>query len=467
MSTSSVGLTGTTNSNASTLFNGTSRFSADFQNVISRAVAIASLPIQQLQDEVSVLQGQSSELGTLSTDFTNLQSTINQLETATSSGLLAGTSSDTTVAQPTIASGAQAGTYTLEVTDLGSYSNTLSQAGSTPVTDPSTQDISGSSSFTLTVNGTATTITPSSGTLDSLVSAINSNAALGVQASIVNLGSSSSPDYRLSLQSTELGPDSIQLNDGTSDLLTTIATGSPATYLVDGVQTPITSTSRTITLAPGVTVDLVGQNDSGDSTTITVAPNTNSIQNALSSFVNAYNSAFGELQNNVGKAGGPLQGDSVVYELTNALQSLGNFASGSGGINSLASLGITYSQTGQLSFDASTFSSATASQIEGLTNFLGDTSTGGFLQFANNALTGILDPTTGLIPNATSSTQSQITSDNTLISNQQEQVSTLQTNLTAQLSASDALVASLEQNYDLIQGLFQAQQNNVTEAANG
>jgi flagellar hook-associated protein 2 len=466
MSTSSVGLTGATSSGSSTIFNGNSRFSADFQNEITQDVAIASLPIQQLQDEVSTLQGKSGELGTLSADFTNLQSTVQQLETATSGGLVAASSSDTTIAQPTLATGAQPGTYTLEVTSLGSSTNTLSQAGSTPVSDPSTQNISASSSFTLTVNGTATTISPSSDTLDGLVSAINSNSALGVQASIVNLGSSSSPDYRLSLQSTELGPDSIQLNDGNSDLLTNISPGSLATYQVDGVLTPISSTSRTITLAPGLTVNLVGQNASGDSTTITVAPNTNSIQNALSSFVASYNSVYAELQNNVGQAGGALQGDSTVYELTNALQGLGSYTSGSGGINSLASLGITYSKTGQLSLDASAFSSATGNQIEDLTNFLGDTSTGGFLQFANNQLTSVLDPITGLIPNATSSIQSQVTSNNNLISTEEQHVSTLQSNLTAQLSASDALVASLEQNYNLVSGLFQAEQNNVTAAAN-
>jgi flagellar hook-associated protein 2 len=462
MATSSVGLTGTTNSNGSTLFNGTSRFSSDFENVISQDVAIASLPYQQLQNEVSTLQGQSGELSTLTGDFNSLQSAVQQLQTVTSGGLLGATSSDTTIAQPTIAAGAVPGTYSLLVTGLGSYTNTVSQAGATPVTDPSSQNISGSSSFTLTVNGTATTITPSSNTLNGLVSSINSNSALGVQASIVNLGSSASPDYRLSLQSTELGPDTIQLNDGTSDLLSNVSPGAYATYQVDGVTPDITSTSRNITLAPGLTVDLTGQSASSSPTTITVAPNTSSIQSALNNLVNTYNTAYAELQNNVGKSGGALQGSSIVYELTNALQSLGGYSSGSGGINSLASLGVTYTQTGQLSFDASAFNTAASGQVQSLTDFLGDTSSGGFLQFANNTLTSVTDPTTGLIPNASSSLQSQISSDNTQITNDQQQVSDLQTSLTAQLSASDALVASLEQNYNLVSGLFQAEQNNVT-----
>jgi len=463
MSTSSVGLTGTTESNGSTIFNGTSRYSADFQNVISTDVALASLPMEQLQNETSVLQGQTSELATIQGLFAGVQSSIQQLETATTTGTVAASSSDTTIAQPTISATAQAGTYTLNVSSLGSYENTLSQAGSPPVADPSSENISSSSSFTLTVNGTATTITPATNTLDGLVSAINSNSALGVQASIVNLGSSSSPDYRLTVQSNDLGAESIQLNDGTNDLLSEISPGSPATYQIDGVQTDITSNSRTITLAPGLTVDLVGQSASStSSTTVTVSPDTSNIQSSLSSFVNSFNSVVDELDKNVGQGGGALQGDSLVYQLTDALQSIGNYSGGSGSISSLAAIGITFDKTGHISLDPTAFSSATANQIQSLTSFLGDTSAGGFLGFAQNQLTSVLDPTTGLIPNETTNLQNQITSDNNSISADQANISTLQTNLQAQLSASDALVASLEQNYTLVSGLFQAQQNEVT-----
>jgi flagellar hook-associated protein 2 len=467
MSTSSLGLTGTTASNGSTLFNGTSRFSADFQNVINQSVALASLPIQQLQNETSALQGQSSEIASLSGLFSSVQSSIQQLESAVTSGTLVASSSDNTIAQPTVGAGAQPGTYTLNVSSLGAFTNTISQAGSTPVTDPSTQSISTSSSFSLTINGNSTTITPADNTLDGLVSAINSTSGLNVQASIVNLGSSSSPDYRLTLQGTQLNADDIQLNDGSNDLLTQISPGSPATYQVDGVDNTISSSSRNITLAPGVTVNLVGQNTSDSSTTITVAPNTNSIQSSLSSFVSSFNSVVDELDRNVGQSGGALQGNSLVYQLTNSLQNLGNYAGGSGNISSLASLGLSFDKTGHISLDSTAFNSATSNQIQNLKAFLGDTSTGGFLQFAQNQLASVLDTTTGLLPNATSSIQAQIKTDNGLITTDENRVTTLQTNLQAQLSASDALVASLEQNYSLVSGLFQAQQNNVTAESLG
>jgi len=153
--------------------------------------------------------------------------------------------------------------------------------------------------------------------------------------------------------------------------------------------------------------------------------------------------------------------------LTNSLQGLGSYAGGSGSVSSLASLGISFDKTGHLSLDSTVFNTATANNIQNLTAFLGDTATGGFLQFAQNQLNGVLDTTTGLIPGASSSIQSQITTDNKLIATDQARVTTLQANLQSQLSASDALVASLEQSYSLVAGLFLAQQNNVTAESLG
>ena len=462
MSTSSTGISSTTTSSSSTIFNGTSRFSSDFQNIITREVAIANLPIQQLQAENTTLTGQTTELTTLGTQFSGIQTAIQQLQAAVASGSLGASSSDTSVAQPTVGAGARAGTFTLLVNNIGSSTNTLSNFGATAVTDPSTQSISSAKSFTLTVNGAATTITPSSNSLNSLVSSINSNSALGVQASIVNLGSSSSPDYRLSLQSNQLGADSIQLNDGSSDLLFTVSPGVLASYQLDGIAPPITSNSRTITVSPGLSVTLLAKSAAGSPATINVVPDTSAIQSALTQCVSAFNSTSTELVKNTGTAGGVLQSQSVVFELSNALQSLGSYSSKSSGISTLTDLGITFDQKGELSFDSTAFASATSNQIQSLSTFLGTSTTGGFLQYATNALSGITDSTSGIIASDSLSTQTEINNTNAAILAAQAKVATLQTNLTNQIAASDALVASLEQSYNLIQGLFLAQRSNVS-----
>ena len=98
---------------------------------------------------------------------------------------------------------------------------------------------------------------------------------------MVNVGSSSAPDYRLSLQSTKLSADIIHLDGGLGDMLDLLATGANASYKVNGLTTAITSDSRTVTLAPGVTAQLLQPSTPGDATTITVSLNSDGIRTAL------------------------------------------------------------------------------------------------------------------------------------------------------------------------------------------
>src|SRR5436190_1920950 len=102
--------------------------------------------------------------------------------------------SDNKIVSAGVGAAATAGTYTIEVTDLGSSTRTLSAGGLQTVADPFQQNISSASSFTLTVNGTDYAITPAANTLSELAKAINRTTGANVQASLVNVGPSSSPD---------------------------------------------------------------------------------------------------------------------------------------------------------------------------------------------------------------------------------------------------------------------------------
>ena len=247
----------------------------------------------------------------------------------------------------------------------------------------------------------------------------------------------------MAITSNNLGPDTIQLSDSSgNNLLNTLSTGADAEYKVNGIATDIQSTSSQVTLAPGLTVDLLAQSSSP--VTITVTNSTSGLTNALSGFVSAYNTAVTGLQKNEGQNGGALQGDSLIYTLTNTLNQIAEFASGSGSVLSLADLGVTLQQNGQLSFDQGVaLSSANASDVQ---QFLGSVGSSGFLQAANNELTSVTDPTNGLIAGDFNAVQAfKITNDNTQISNDQSNISQLQTNLTAQLSQADAAIATLRQ----------------------
>ena len=152
--------------------------------------------------------------------------------------------------------------------------------------------------------------------MNSLVTAINANASLNVQASIVNIGPSGSPDYRLSLQSVKLGANTIQLSDGAAPLLDTLSTGSLATYKVNGLATSITSDSRTITLAPGVAINLQQQSPSGVASTITITKSTTATSNALTAFAVAYNASVAEVDKSRGTTAGSLAGNSLLSTLS-------------------------------------------------------------------------------------------------------------------------------------------------------
>jgi flagellar hook-associated protein 2 len=430
-------------------FNGSSTYASSFQQVIQRAVGIASLPMQILQGDVTELTSKQQATSALGGSFQLVQTALTAIGTA-SSGSPAAQVTGTGVSADT-STGALPGTYSIQVDDIGSSTVSLSKDGQTTVTDPSVDNISSASSFTLTVNGVDHTLTPSGTSLSSLVTAINA-ADDGVQATIINVGTNTTPDYRLSLTSDNLGADTIQLNDGTNDLLDTLSTGSDALYKVNGSLTQLHSNSRDITLSPGLTVHLQGQTTSP--ATITVSTSFSGLQNAISNLVSTFNAAVTAVQKNEGQSGGALSGDSLVYTLVNALNGLAETNSGGGAVTSLADLGVTLQQNGQLQFDSTVFTAANTTDIQ---QFLGSTTTdNSFLKLANDALDTVTDVTDGLIANSFNAFQTQITSKNTLIANDQLRVDQLQQNLQAQLSKADAAIATLESQKTYFQELFTA-----------
>ena len=150
-----------------------------------------------------------------------------------------------------------------------------------------------------------------------------------------------------------------------------------------------------------------------------------------------------------------------MSQLSQALQNLTNYT-GTASIESMADLGLTFSQTGVLSFDPTVLTASAANNLQGVTNFLGSATGGGFLQAATNIMSSVMDSTTGTIPVEQTAITTQITSDNSKITSDQTQVNTLQTNLTNQMDSADALIAEMQQQYTYTTGLFAAMTANQT-----
>jgi flagellar hook-associated protein 2 len=434
-------------------FAGVSKFATSLQQVLTRAVGIASLPLGLDEAKLTTLNTTQSDVQGLDTAFKTLLGSVASLQRAVTSGLLTTSLSDSSTVTATVGTGATAGSYTIAVNSLGAFSTALSNGGATAISDPTALGISTDTSLTLSVGTTTTTITPASNSLQDLVSAINTQAAGQVQANLVNVGSNSSPDYRISLQAVKLGTDAIDLTDSSGDLISTSTSGTLASYQIDGLAAPVASDSRTVTLSPGLTINLIGESAAGKSTTVTVANNPAALASAFSSFAGNYNAALDVLSQYHGQNGGALEGSSLVQSLTGVLAQIGTIGTGSPS-GSLANFGITVDQTGALSVDTSAFTAAANANFSTLLSTLGGTTSGGFLQATTNLLNGVEDATTGTLKVEQGSLAGQITDQQTLIASEQSRVNQLQTNLTRQIAAADSAIAGLEGQVSFVTGLF-------------
>lgn len=455
-STASSSATASTDSDAPT-FNGTSQYAQDLQNALTRAVQIASMPITQLNNQESLLTEQQAAYQSLQGKMADVETAVEGIVTAMGSSSYSANNSNPAAATAVITTGALEGSYVLNVTNPGSFTTAMSNGGLTTVTDPTSQNLYTGASFTLSVNGVDTAINLTTSSLNAMATAIN-QANAGVQATVIDIGSSSAPDYRLSLQSTatENVPISLTASDNTS-LVTVQTQGAEASYQVNG-QPPagISSTSQNVTIAPGIQATLLA----AGSTTMTVSRSDSALSTALGTLVTAYNDAMTELAQYHGQNGGVLEGQSEVYDIESTLRNLVDYTGGAGTATSLTALGLSFDDTGQLSFDSSALDAANMSDVS---TFFGDGTGPGFIQNASNQLSSIDDPASGSLTASLSSISTEMTNTQTEIANDQQQVTTLQDSLTTQMATADANIAMLEQQSTYFTDLFEAMKEDSTD----
>jgi flagellar hook-associated protein 2 len=152
-----------------------------------------------------------------------------------------------------------------------------------------------------------------------------------------------------------------------------------------------------------------------------------------------------------------LAGQSLVYELQDALSKIAQSTGSSGSVQDLSDLGLTLGSDGSLTFDSSQFSAQSAAGIQ---QFLGGLTSGGFLQSANNILNTLTDATTGTLADEYNNVGTEITSDQSEISSDQNRVNLIQANLSEQLSQADAAIEVLQEQNTYYTNLFQTENAN-------
>jgi flagellar hook-associated protein 2 len=440
-------------SDSSTIFSGSSRYAADFQQVIQRAVNIASLPLRQIQQQQTKLSAEAEALSTLSGKFDSLRGALVGLDQGRER-FLEVNSTDSGVARLSVETGASVSSFSLEVITPGAFSSAMNRTGLPVVVDPASDSITAATELTLSVNGVTCTVRPSAGTLNALAQAVNA-ANAGVNATIINLGSPGSPNYQLAIRAAKLGSVTISLTDPSGELLTPLATGTMAQYRLNGMPAEaIQSDSRSVILAAGVRAELSG----AGTTEIEVSASSTAWKDSLAALVTAYNAAVDETDKHRGKQGGALSGQAIPLSISSALRQLLGFQ-GSGAIQQLADLGIAVNQYGKLEFDTDVFDTLISSRPGDVAAFLGTEEGDGFLGSAVGILDSLNGLQGGLLTTAREGVQQQLSEQDSRVSSETDRITRLQQSLQEQMAAADAIVAMLEQQVLLIKGMFQSMQN--------
>lgn len=434
------------------------------------------------KNQLTSLQNKDSALSSLGTQLSTLSSDLQALTDF--NGTMAyktGSSSDTSVLSLSSASAsAAAGTHTITVQNLAQTSSaaTDSVGASDVLTGGITFKVGTGDWQTVNVGDNST-----ADTLSGLASAINS-ANLGVTANVLT---NADGTVRLSLVSQTSGAagqitianssnnssspttlaDSTTADANTGLGLTTIQDGKDATMTVDGVSN-VTSSSNVVTNAiPGVTFQLLStgttnSDGSAESVQVIIGNDTSSIESAISTFVNDFNTTIKAINAQEGKDSSgnsePLYGTAVLAELQQGLLSAVSSSYGSNSINSLISLGITASANadGTLTLDASTLDNALNTSFNQVVSFFQDT--GNFGSTFTQTLDGLGNnsATNGAISLALSEDSNQETTLNNDISHQESLISTQKTSLTAELNSANEILQAIPQQIQEINEMYSA-----------
>jgi len=436
-------------------FSGVSSYSADFQKILERTVAIASQPISALQREQTRIFQQKSLATGLQSVIGGLASAISSLGELGTSKALGGTSSNTAKVSVGTVTATSPASYTIsEITSVARAAS----ATSSGFPNGATTAVSTTGTVKFSFNGTDHTLVLGTGenNLTGLRDKINALGA-GVTASILTTGTGANP-YYLSVTSNTSGEKPIALVDDPSgaatNLIASSDNGGNAAFKVNGVA--VSKSSNLINdVVSGVTFTIVSTTAALETVSLSLASNRSTLSSRLQNFVAAYNDVLATTDAQIGEAAGLLTGDTLVREAKEALRAVTGYE-GVGAINALSQLGVGFGSDGKATFDATAFSVLSDSDIQNGFSFLGSTSTGfGALK---SRLSQLSDPVTGLIALQNSKYDESDKRISNRVEELTERLAALQRSTAARLQTVDALLGSLQSQQTIIEASYKSLQ---------
>lgn len=428
-------------------FTGVSKFSSDFQTILNRTVAIASQPVQLLQNQQKDLLQQKLLVSNLSGGVAGLATAVENLGQTAKGRALAASSSDTSKVTATNVSLAAPATFT--ISNITSVAKSAAETSVSGYADTNAAAVSSTGAVKLVVGSQEYSIDiSSSNNLTALRNAINASGA-PVTASVLTTGNGATP-YYLSITANETGATTLELRDdpagANTNLLTANNQGANSVFELNGVAVS-KKTTFINDVVPGLTLDIKATTTGAETVTVAVDSNRSALASDLDAFVSAYNNVRQMVNDQIGQSAGLLSGDFLVREVQTRLRGLTNFA-GSGAIKGLADLGVEFSTTGEASFDGTALKNLSASGLAEAFEFLG-TPTSGFGGLSKS-LTDISDSVIGMARiqlDKYDETDKRLT---TQIAEQTTRISALQLSMASRLQMADSLLASLESQQNVL-----------------
>lgn len=318
--------------------------------------------------------------------------------------------------------GASSGSYDVAVVQLAQVQKTVSSGFS------SQTDALGSGTFT--IGDQVITLDDSNNSLSGLSEAINAlSETTGVHASIINDGKDSN-SYHLVLTGQDAttsftASSSLLDGDGASLTLTNTRSAQQAIIQVDGIE--VVSDSNTISGAvTGVTLHLndvsevTSVDEEGDpvyaTTLMTVAPDTATLKEKISTFVTSYNEIMDWISAGYDEFGAArpteeeiedgaedilsdvVRGDSTVNSVKRQLQNmLSSTVSTSGSFRVLSQLGVSTQKDGSINLNENTLDDALESNFDDVVSLLaGEGSEPGVMKNFNTVLLQLTGASSGM-----------------------------------------------------------------------
>lgn len=411
----------------------------DTAAMINKLMEFERLPYDRLDKRKTNLGAERNIFQTINLKLSALQNSVSDLQLNSNFNLVSGVSSDEGVLKAIASEGASTGEFNVVV-------NTIAQShaiksGAVTIADASlknqtfTIDRAGKPQISIDTS-VATAGSTNGEILEYIKNQINSQDT-GLSASVISV---SDTEKVLLLSSKETGTaNKMKLAGGTGgielggsalaglgitdvDNVNKTQAADDATLTVNGVS--ITRSSNKINdVIAGVTLDVLSAGPSK----VTVSRDTDKIASKIESFVKAYNEVIDMVRGNLTKPENklhmnPLQGDTVLKEVSDRMYSIFNGTAGSvAGMNMMSAIGLEIDKgitkgslmTGKITFDKSTFTEKFNQDPQSVINLFkhddADDSKDGIMRVLDKQIKGWTNTVDGLLTSKMKGYDSEIT----------------------------------------------------------